>query len=88
MDRILKGTGLSAAVALVVLNSIGTPASAITVKLAKKCRDMAIKAHPPALPGAKKGSAQAEREFYRNCILNGGIGSDDDTHNSAAPPAK
>jgi hypothetical protein len=63
MSRILKGTGLSAAVALVVLNSIGTPASAITVELAKKCRDMAIKAHPPALPGAKKAAPKRNESF-------------------------
>jgi hypothetical protein len=88
MARILKGVGLSAAITLLVLTSVAAPASAITVELAKKCRDMAIKAHPPALPGTKKGSAQAEREFYRSCLSNGGTGSDDDTQKGAPPPAK
>ena len=36
-----------------------SPTAAISVDLAKKCRDMAIKAHPPAMPG--KPYAQAER---------------------------
>ena len=56
---------MSAAVALVVLNSIGTPASAITVELAKKCRDMAIKAHQPALPGTKKAAPRRNESFMK-----------------------
>jgi hypothetical protein len=88
MDRILKGIGLSAAIALIALTSLTSSASAISVELAKQCRDMAIKAHPPTSPGAKKGSAEAERAFYRSCIANGGHGSEDDTQNSATPPVK
>jgi murein L,D-transpeptidase YafK len=47
-----------------------SPTAAITVDLAKKCRDMAIKAHPPAMPG--KPYAQAERDFFRQCVANNG----------------
>jgi murein L,D-transpeptidase YafK len=44
-----------------------SPTAAITVDLAKKCRDMAIKAHPPGKP-----YAQAERDFFRQCVANNG----------------
>ena len=47
-----------------------SPTAAISVDLAKKCRDMAIKAHPPAMPG--KPYAQAERDFFRQCVANNG----------------
>jgi hypothetical protein len=48
------------------------PAFAVSAELAKKCREMAIKAHPTALAGAKTGSAKAQREFYQNCIAKDG----------------
>ena len=88
MNRILKGIGLSAALAITASIWLAMPASAISVELAKKCRDMAIKAHPPTLPGAKKGSAQAERAFYRSCIANGGNMPEEGTKKDAAPPPK
>ena len=47
-----------------------SPTAAITVDLAKKCRDMAIKAHPLAMPG--KPYAQAERDFFRQCVAKNG----------------
>jgi len=47
-----------------------SPTAAISVDLAKKCRDMAIKAHPPAMPG--KPYAQAERDFFRHCVAKNG----------------
>jgi hypothetical protein len=48
------------------------PASAITAELAKKCRDMALKAHPPARPGSKPGAAKAQQEYYRTCVSKDG----------------
>jgi hypothetical protein len=88
MKRIYTELGVSAAIALIAMTSIGTPASAISADLANKCRAMAIKAHPPTLPGAKKGSAQAERAFYQSCIANGGHAPDDDTHKDQTSPPK
>jgi hypothetical protein len=64
------------------------PASAITAELAKKCRGMAIKAHPPAPAGTKTHAAQAERDFYRVCVANNGAAPDDDKQKPAAPAAK
>jgi len=47
-----------------------SPTAAISVDLAKKCRDMAIKAHPRATPG--KPYAQAERDFFGQCVAKNG----------------
>jgi hypothetical protein len=70
MKIISKGSPV--ALALIAVISTVTPASAITVELAKKCRAMAFKAYPPKLAGVKSGNAQAERTFYKQCIANGG----------------
>ncbi len=40
--------------------------------LAKKCRALAFKAHPPTLAGSKAGTAKAEREYFAACIRQGG----------------
>jgi hypothetical protein len=52
-------------------------ASAITADVARKCREVAIKAHPPTTAGSKTGAAQAERESYRACVAQGGNVKDD-----------
>lgn len=49
-----------------------SPAFAISVDLAKKCRDMAIKAHPFDVAGSKTGSAAAERSYFKECVAKGG----------------
>ena len=46
------------------------PAVAISVDLAKKCREMAIKAHPR--PHGHKPYAQAERDFFSECVAKNG----------------
>ena len=57
----------------VQLNATVQPASALSLQLAKKCRAMALKAHPYKLPGEKgPGSAAAERKYYSQCVANGG----------------
>ena len=64
----------------VVMCAAERPASAISVELAKKCRAMAIKAHPYKLPGEKgPGSAQAERDYYAACLAKGGQMPDDNS---------
>jgi len=50
----------------------GNAASAPTAELANKCREMMIKAYPPARPGAKQGNAQNERGYFRTCIARNG----------------
>jgi len=58
------------AAAMVVATA--APAPALTVAVAKKCRELAIKAHPPAPSGSKKGTAEAERNFYNDCVAKDG----------------
>jgi hypothetical protein len=43
-------------------------ASAISADLAKKCRELAIKAHPTQPAGTKSGAEQAQRDYFRQCI--------------------
>jgi murein L,D-transpeptidase YafK len=57
-------------VTIQILLLSASPTAAISVDLAKKCRDMAIKAHPRAMPG--KPYAQAERDFFRQCVAKNG----------------
>jgi hypothetical protein len=48
-------------------------ADAVSVEVVKKCLKLAIKAHSPAVPGSSKGSAQAERDYFRQCVAKAGI---------------
>jgi hypothetical protein len=49
------------------------PASAISVELAKKCRELAVKAHPTPRAGSKAtGAEKAQRDAYQACIAKGG----------------
>lgn len=47
-------------------------ASPISAELAKKCRALAVQAHPRQPAGAKSGHEQAQRDYFRNCIAKGG----------------
>ncbi len=55
MKRIL----IASAAAQVIIFAAASPAAAISADLAKKCRDMAIKSHPPPIPPGNKAYAQA-----------------------------
>lgn len=44
----------------------------ISAELAKKCRALAIQAHPTQQPGSRYGSGQAQREYYQECIAKDG----------------
>jgi len=51
--------------------------SAISAELARKCRELAIKAHPTLPAGSKGGAEQAQRDYFRECIAkNGDMNSD------------
>lgn len=88
MDDVVKRFGPSAAIVSIVMLLMTAPASAISAELAIKCRDMAIKAHPPKQPGAKAGYAQAERDFFRACVSNNGKMPDSDTQKNTSPAPK
>jgi hypothetical protein len=61
-------------VGIAMLQSVaGTPAAALTVELAKKCRDPAIKAHPYKMVGERgPGTAQAEHSYFDECVARQG----------------
>jgi len=63
-------TVIFAAVHMMTLVPV-SPAVAISVEVAKKCRDLAIRAHPPE-PAGTKAYAQAERDFFRQCVAKNG----------------
>ena len=68
----------------ILILSTASPAIAISADLAKKCRELAVKSHPPA-PAGTTPYAQAERDFFRNCISKGDDAKDNDPQK--APPA-
>ena len=65
----MNNINIVAAAALVqifILWPIGS-ANAISVDLAKKCRALAIKSHPPTRAGTAP-YAHAERDYFRECV--------------------
>jgi hypothetical protein len=62
--------GVTAVPAAAMLAMSHMPTGAITAELAKKCRDEAIKAHPPQ-PAGTLPYAEAEREVFRDCVAKG-----------------
>jgi hypothetical protein len=64
---------LFTAVIVAGIISVTSPqAQAITVELAKKCREMSLKAYPPVLAGSKKGNSAEQRKYYEDCIQKAG----------------
>ena len=72
-------------IAIVVLTP--KPASAISVELAKKCRAMALAAHPTTRTGVKHGTAAAERAFYNSCLEHNGTPPETESGQNAPPMA-
>src|SRR5450432_1820615 len=68
MSLIRNYVGALMAATLLVFVSAGQPASAITAELAKKCREMAFKAHPPVAIGSKTSNAKGQQEYFRTCL--------------------
>jgi len=84
MGNILTGSAVFMLAAQIFILSAGSPAAAITADLAKKCREMAVKAHPPPKPAGNRAYAQAERDFFRECVSKNGQ-MEDTSHPGAAP---
>jgi hypothetical protein len=72
MTSLIKGLGMLTILGILAASALPRPAAAITVELAKKCREMALKAHPSQRIGSKTGSAQAQRNYYEQCIAKDG----------------
>jgi hypothetical protein len=64
-------TVAAALVVAIFLLSGPSLADATSAEVAKKCRAMAIKAHPPERAGTR-AYAQAERDFFRSCVARNG----------------
>lgn len=75
-------------VAAAVMGTSVMPATAISVELAKKCRAMALKAHPYKLPGQPgAGTGEAEREYFNECVAKNGNMPEPSSTGAAPPPA-
>jgi hypothetical protein len=62
------------------------PVAAITVELAKKCRQMAINSHPPPIPPGNKAYGEAERSFFQECVKkNGDMGDGASPQDKGSP---
>jgi hypothetical protein len=79
MTNVVRRLGSLLLVLLVIAVCSAVPASAISVELAKKCRDMAVKAHPPPIRLGNKAYAQAERDFFAQCVAKNGHVDNPDT---------
>lgn len=66
-----KLAGLCATIVFAVVAEALTPppASAISAEVAKKCRDLAVKAHPTPVAGSKaSGIEKAQRDYFQSCV--------------------
>ena len=67
--RLLLMTGVVAA----ALAAGSLPvSSSVSAELARKCRSLALGAHPTQPAGKKQGSEVAQREYFRECVAKGG----------------
>jgi hypothetical protein len=60
---------------------VDVPKQKLGMGLANKCRDMAIKSHPPPFPLGNKAYAQDERDFFRACVAKKGQMPESDAPN-------
>jgi hypothetical protein len=72
---------------LVTTTLVPTDAEAISVEVAKKCNLLLAKQFPPREPGnpaagSAKGNGQAERDYFKKCVDNGGIVNDTSDKNA------
>ena len=83
MAAILRRLGALILIITCALPASMKPAPALTAELAKKCRSLALKVQPPRRAGTAKGSAQAQRDYYHECIAKEG-----NTEEANQPPSK
>lgn len=68
MTAVAKGVGVLMTLLVLFLIWADRPASAISEEIAKKCRAMAVKAHPTARAGTRTGAAKAQQEYFKDCV--------------------
>jgi hypothetical protein len=72
MTNVVRRVGPLLLVLPVVAVCSAVPAAAISLELAKKCRDIAVKAHPPPIRLGNRAYAQAERDLFAQCVAKNG----------------
>jgi hypothetical protein len=89
MAAILRRLGALTLIIACALPASPKPAPALTAELAKRCRSLALKVQPYRRAGTAQGTAQAQRDYYRECIAKEGKmeGADQPPPNTAAPEA-
>jgi hypothetical protein len=89
MAAILRQLGALILIIACALPASMKPAPALTAELANKCRSLALKAQPYRRAGTAKGTAQAQRDYYRECIAKEGKmeGADQPPPDTTAPNA-
>jgi hypothetical protein len=89
MVAILRRLGALTLIVACALPASMKPAPALTAEIAKKCRSLALKAQPYRRAGTAQGTAQAQRDYYHECIAKEGKmeGGDQPPPDTAAPDA-
>lgn len=72
MVRSPKNLGVLFALGFALFASAPQPASAITVELAKKCRQLAAKAFPNQTTSDKRANIKAQQKYYEDCVAKDG----------------
>jgi hypothetical protein len=70
-----RAMNVSLALGVVLLAAsapIGHAVSAPNADVAKKCREMMIKAIPPLRAGTESGVMQQQREYFQSCVAQNG----------------
>src|SRR5262245_15651449 len=62
----------AAGAAVLIASAATSPASSLTAELAKKCRELMVKAYPPAPAGSRTGNAQEQLDYFRTCVARDG----------------
>ena len=82
-----KSIGPAILLAATLVGSSG-PASAITAEVAKKCRELAIQAHPPQ-PAGTIAYREAERGYFKECVNStGSLESEPPTYRDVSAPER
>ncbi len=73
----LKFGSTLVALTCIALGPMTNSASAVTAEVAKKCAALTAKAYPPRVvgnpaAGSAKGTGQSERDYFNECVANGG----------------
>jgi hypothetical protein len=72
MPPVKKAYGLLFVSVLLSVAPLPTEAFAISAELAKKCRELTLRLYRPQRAGSRTGTAEAERNYFQNCVVHNG----------------